>query len=81
MVRESSEEVRFPLCKELAPVFLLSQWQEKEDELHKENEFVCNVNPKGDTIEVHIVADQYTIDDIAREVKVFVELAANDLRL
>ena len=73
MVRNSVKEVRFPVCKEAAAVFLSSQWQEDQHALSKKVDFICNMKTMEDTIEVHIVAEHDTIDAVVREIKAFVQ--------
>ena len=73
IVRESVKEETFPICKDSAVAFLSSQWQEKQVQLSKGHEFVCNVNTMGDMIKVHIVARSDTVDEIACNVKDFVK--------
>ena len=71
IVRESVKEERFLVCKESAVAFLPSTWLNKQDELRKQNEFVCNVNPVKDMMEVQIIAQDDTVTKIVQEVKAF----------
>ena len=51
-----------------------SNWLNKQEELRKQNEFVCNsVSHDEDMIEVQIVAQDDTVKKIVQEVKAFVK--------
>ena len=73
IVRKSVKEVTFPVCNESAVAFLSSEWQRLQDKLRNENDFVCNVNPTDDKINVHIVAEHDTVDRIAGDIGRFVK--------
>ena len=72
IVRESVKEVTFSVCNESAVAFLPSEWQRLQDQLHEDNEFVCNVNTTYNKINVHIVAEHDTVDIIVRDIDNFV---------